>query len=112
MHDAVSTRLMLSIGEWALQTACQQYRTWLDTVVVLPLTLNLSTMELRTPRLLQTLARIVDETGVPASMLQLEIDERVVESGDLERALEQIKQSGFRIALRIGNRDDCAAQSR
>jgi diguanylate cyclase (GGDEF)-like protein len=100
IHDAERARLMLPIGEWVLRTACRQFRAWIDSGLSVPLTLNLSAMQLRDPRLLETVRRVLDETGVPASMLQLAMREGVLWepkfSADL---LTRMKESGLRLAI-------------
>jgi diguanylate cyclase (GGDEF)-like protein/PAS domain S-box-containing protein len=100
IQDAERARLMPAIGEWTLQTACRQYRAWIDSGLAVPLTLNLSSMQLRDPRFLQMLNRILEETGVPAPLLQLEMRENVLWDPKLSQSLlKQMKESGLRLAL-------------
>ncbi|RZI42609.1 bifunctional diguanylate cyclase/phosphodiesterase [Herbaspirillum sp. HC18] len=100
LSDAEHARLMLPIGEWALQTACRQHKKWIDSGLAVPLMLNLSSIQLRDPRLLDTLKRILEETGLPASMLQLEMRESMLWDPKFSRnLLNQMKESGLRLAL-------------
>jgi diguanylate cyclase (GGDEF)-like protein/PAS domain S-box-containing protein len=100
IRDAERARLMLPIGEWALQSACRQYREWIDRGFTAPLTINLSSLQLQDPRFLETLQRIVEETGVPASMLQLEMRESVLWDSKFPKSLlGQMKANGLRLAL-------------
>jgi len=104
LDDAERARLKPSIGEWALRTACQQYKAWFDAGLAAPLTLNLSLMQLRDVRLPDALARILEETGVPSSSLQLEMRESVLWDPKFsKRLLGQLKDRGFRLSLdRVG----------
>jgi diguanylate cyclase (GGDEF)-like protein/PAS domain S-box-containing protein len=100
IDDLERLKLMHPVGEWVLQTACRQYKEWSDAGLAVPLSVNLSPTQLRDPRLLQTLKRILDETGLPASLLQLETHESVL--WDLEfskNLLEQIENTGLHFAL-------------
>ena len=98
--DAERARLMLPIGEWVFRTACRQYKDWIESGCSAPLTLNLSEMQLRDPRLLETLQRIREEIGVPASMLQLEMSERVLWDPKFPKAvLTQMKEGGLLLAI-------------
>jgi predicted signal transduction protein with EAL and GGDEF domain len=100
IQDAERARLMPSIGKWALQTACRQYKKWIDSGLSVPLTLNLSTMQLRDPLLLETLNRTLAEIGLPASMVQLEIHESMLWNPKISKnLLNQMKENGLRLAL-------------
>ncbi|WP_332670723.1 PAS domain S-box protein [Aromatoleum sp.] len=100
LPDAEHAKLMLLIGEWTLQTACRQHKAWVDAGLSVPLTLNLSATQLRDPRLLETLERILEETGLPASMLQLEMRESVLWDPKFSKnLLAQLKERGLRLAL-------------
>ena len=106
IQKAERARLMPSIGEWIFEVACRQYKSWSESGLAAPLILNLSSMQLRDPRFLHTLTRILDETALPASMLQLEIRENAFWDPKCPKSLlEQMKESGFRIAL-----DDFSAE--
>jgi EAL domain-containing protein (putative c-di-GMP-specific phosphodiesterase class I) len=100
IYDLERLRLMRPMGEWVLQTACRQYKEWGDAGLAAPLTVNLSATQLRDPRFLQTLRRILDETGLPASLLQLETQEGVLWDPKFSKnLLEQIEDSGLHFAL-------------
>src|SRR4051812_7758702 len=98
--DAERAGMMPRIGQWTLQSACLQYKKWVEAGLDVPLTLNLSSMQLRDPRLLQDLHRVLEETGLPPSSLQLDLREGTLWdprfSADL---LQKMKDSGLRLAL-------------
>ena len=51
IQEAERAKLMPAIGEWTLQTGCSQHRQWIDSGLAVPLTLNLSSTQLRDPPL-------------------------------------------------------------
>jgi diguanylate cyclase (GGDEF)-like protein/PAS domain S-box-containing protein len=100
IQDAERSKLMPSIGEWTLRTACRQYKEWIDSGLTAPLTLNVSSLQLRDPRFLQTLQRILDETGLPPQLLQLAMREGALWDPKFSKGLlKQMKASGLRLAL-------------
>ncbi|RZI44123.1 PAS domain S-box protein [Herbaspirillum sp. HC18] len=100
IQSAERAKLMPSIGEWTFRTACRQYKEWIDSGFAAPLTLNLSAMQLRDPGFLQTLGQILEETGVPASSLLLEMREGVLRDPKLsKKLLDQMNEAGLHLAL-------------
>ena len=74
IQEAERAKLIPAIGKWTLQSACSQHKPWIDSGLAVPLTLNLSSTQLRDPHFLQMLNRILEETGVPAAAV-LEVRE-------------------------------------
>jgi len=100
IQDAERARLILPIGEWVIRTACTQYKAWIDGGLLVPLTLKLSPTQLRDRRLVETLQRILHETGVPPSMVQLAIREGVLWDPKFPTSLmTQMKEAGLRLAI-------------
>lgn len=100
LQDAEHAKLMLPIGEWTLRIACRQHKAWVDQGLSVPLTLNLSASQLRDSRLLETLMRVLEETGLPASMLQLEMRETTLLDPKFSNSLlRQMKERGLRLAV-------------
>lgn len=100
IRDAERAGLMPSIGEWTLHTACRQHKKWVDAGLVVPLILNVSLQQLRHPRFLQTLKGILKETGVPPSMVQIEMCEGILWDPKLSaNLLKEMKSIGIQLAL-------------
>jgi diguanylate cyclase (GGDEF)-like protein len=99
---AEETGLILSIGEWVLRTACRQAKTWVDEgLPVARIAVNVSGQQFALKEFPQVVAAIVKETGIRASMLELEITESVVMKDEAwaEQALAQLKEQGVMLAI-------------
>ena len=76
---AEETGLIDAIGEWVLRTACGQARRWREKGYrPIRLAVNLSGHQLMQPRFAAAVAQILEETGVSASHLELEITESAI----------------------------------
>ncbi len=99
---AEKTGLIVSIGEWALRQACRQLRYWHDLgYPQLRVAVNLSPRQFCQPNLVDTIARILDETGLAAGNLDLEITEGILlqRSDDNIATLRQLSAMGIQLSL-------------
>ncbi|MBB5357429.1 diguanylate cyclase (GGDEF)-like protein [Rhodanobacter sp. ANJX3] len=75
---AEETGLIVSIGEWVMRTACRQAQEWERQYGLrLRLGVNLSAVQLMEPHLLDTVARVLTDTGLDPDLLELEITESI-----------------------------------
>ncbi len=89
---------IMEIGDWVLKTVCREAATWTQPLMV---AVNVSAVQLYNDNFVQELHRILLETGLPASRLEIEITETALVR-DFNRALttlRQIKALGVRIAM-------------
>jgi EAL domain-containing protein (putative c-di-GMP-specific phosphodiesterase class I) len=99
---AEQTGVMVPIGMWALRTACIQAKAWHDAGFrSLSLAVNLSVTQLQQPDLVARVKHILEETGLPARLLELEITESsAMQSPETSvRTLYDLKKLGIRISL-------------
>jgi EAL domain-containing protein (putative c-di-GMP-specific phosphodiesterase class I) len=99
---AEETGLILGIGEWVLRNACTQAKSWVDEgLPVARMAVNVSGQQFVLRDFPQVVARIIGETGITASMLELEITESVVMKDETwaEQALLQLKELGVMLAI-------------
>jgi diguanylate cyclase (GGDEF)-like protein/PAS domain S-box-containing protein len=99
---AEETGLIVPIGEWVLRSACQQARKWLDEFAVpLPVAVNLSARQFRKQDLLASIQIVLDETGLPNELLELEITEGSLISDPAEAVdvLRGLRAMGVRTAI-------------
>ncbi|OQX13070.1 MAG: hypothetical protein BWK76_16710 [Desulfobulbaceae bacterium A2] len=87
---AEESGLIVAIGEWVLQQACCQARRWLDDGLDLPvLAVNISALQFRQDNLVETVAAILRDSGLPPERLELELTESMLMQ-DLERTLTKL----------------------
>jgi diguanylate cyclase (GGDEF)-like protein len=99
---AEEAALMMGIGSWVLRTACRQVRTWLDAELpVTRIAVNVSLCQLVRGDLSKVVRDALAESGVDASLLELELSERGVLRSDPEilRQLHAIRALGVRLAI-------------
>ena len=94
--------LIIPIGAWVVRTACLQSRAWqLAGLGQLRVAVNLSPRQFTQKGLAQSVAAILDETGLEAHHLELELTESMVMT-DVDTAitiLRDLKQLGVQIAI-------------
>ena len=95
---AEESGLILALGEWVLRTACAEAAGW---PAAMRIAVNLSPAQFSHGDLPGLVRRVLDETGLEAARLELEITEGVLIK-DNERALtilRQLKALGVRITM-------------
>ena len=80
MHIAErSSGMILRIDRWVLREACSQAKTWRDAGLLTErIAINLSAVQLARPELIKDLIGILEETGLPANQLAIEITESML----------------------------------
>ncbi len=94
--------LIVSLGEWVLQTACTQVQSWQSlSLMPLKVSVNLSMRQFQQEKLAQRVGQILDETGLNPKLLVLELTESVLmeDIGATVLILRQLKQLGVEISL-------------
>jgi EAL domain-containing protein (putative c-di-GMP-specific phosphodiesterase class I) len=99
---AEETGLIVPLGLWILREACRHASGWRARFGVdLPVSVNLSGRQLTEPDVVEHVARILEETGLPGRLLGLEVTESVL-MDNLDSAaqkLRRLKDLGVRIAI-------------
>jgi len=95
------TGLIVSVGEWAIGSACRQIAAWRELgLPTPPIAVNLSARQFQED-LRTSVERILSETRVEASLLQFEITESLLmrDPEGATRILQDIKQSGATLSV-------------
>jgi diguanylate cyclase (GGDEF)-like protein len=99
---AEETGLIVPIGEWMLREACRQTRAWLDAGLAPgAVSVNLSVRQFRQEGLVRTVSRVLEETRLNPSQLEMELTESMVmHNVDAAIAILQgLKQLGVALSL-------------
>jgi diguanylate cyclase (GGDEF)-like protein len=101
---AEETGLILPIGNWVLEEACRQIREWqLYRPDAEPITLsvNVSARQFQSPELVETLSRVLADTGFEPRHLKLELTESLM-MRDIDGALARLTMlDGLSVQLAV-----------
>jgi diguanylate cyclase (GGDEF)-like protein/PAS domain S-box-containing protein len=93
--------LLRKLDQWVLRTALTQAASWIAENHTAHVAVNLTAQSLQSPELVDEIAALLKETGVPANNLMIELTEHTalhdrVTTGQI---LQRLKRLGVRIAL-------------
>lgn len=94
--------LIVEIGQWVIQTAVSQLRTWRQQgMTPLQVAVNLSAVQIGQKDLIDMIVRTMDAADVPASSLALEITESVAmkDPARAVKVIDELHCRGFGISL-------------
>ncbi|HKT73115.1 MAG TPA: EAL domain-containing protein [Steroidobacteraceae bacterium] len=99
---AEETGLIVPIGKWVLRTACEQNVAWQrQGLPRLNIAVNLTARQFSDEHLLRDIAATLKETGMEASLLEVEIHEALL-IRDIDKTLQiltALKNMGVKIAI-------------
>jgi diguanylate cyclase (GGDEF)-like protein/PAS domain S-box-containing protein len=100
---AESSGLIVELGHWVLQRACQILQEWSRIPALAPLTLavNISALQFRHPDFVRQVLERVNAAGINPQRLELEITESLL-IDDLEDTIarmQELRQCGIRFSL-------------
>ncbi|MFC5527711.1 EAL domain-containing protein [Rhodanobacter ginsengisoli] len=98
---AEDSGLILPIGAWVLRRACRQARAWQQLGYAIPISVNVSPLQFQHADFYSWLDDVLNESGLDAELLELELTERTVMSGGdaTTSLLRRIKQRGVLLSL-------------
>ncbi|GEB34925.1 hypothetical protein BPA01_45050 [Brevibacillus parabrevis] len=98
---AEETGLIYDIGTWTLREACKQMKKWHSAGgPLIPVSVNLSSRQFHQANLVEYIRDILQETGLEAKYLELEITESMMMDADLStEILNKLNDFGVKISL-------------
>ena len=94
--------LINEVGEWVLQTACEQVRRW-HAMDFEPMRMgvNVSAQQFEDPMLIEKIRSALKETRLPPEFLEIELTESCLMSdpGEAGALLRELREVGVRIAI-------------
>jgi diguanylate cyclase (GGDEF)-like protein/PAS domain S-box-containing protein len=99
---AESSGLIIKIGEWVLNAACRQNKSWQDAgLESIPISVNVSVKQFRNGHIIKNVRDILKETGLDPQYLELEITESIVveDVENITRMLVDLKDMGIKLAI-------------
>jgi len=98
---AEETGIIIPIGEWVLRTACKQMKQWHNEgLPKLRVAVNLSIRQFYQQNLIEMVQGILQETGLSAEYLELEVTESMMMNMDhTKKTLDGLKELGIEIAI-------------
>ncbi|MFL6199247.1 MAG: putative bifunctional diguanylate cyclase/phosphodiesterase [Thermoanaerobaculia bacterium] len=95
------TGMTNAVDLWVLKTACREISEWHKDGADVRVAVNLSARPFQRPDLLDRIQEVLAETGLPPSMLQLEITETLaMQNAEASQSvLRGLKELGIRIAI-------------
>ena len=94
--------LMPSIGEWVLRSACVQAKIWHDSInPSLTIAVNISPSQFREKPFLDTVKKILAETGVNPNKLEFEVTENLIldNSSEIISRMHELKALGIKLSM-------------
>lgn len=96
-----SCGLMVTVGHWVLEESCRQLAAWQERGITLPLSVNLSALQLMHPNMVSDMLELLNRYRIQPGMLILEVTEsrRIDDPNAAVAILRPLRNAGVRIAL-------------
>ncbi|MGH2317029.1 bifunctional diguanylate cyclase/phosphodiesterase [Planococcus sp. SE5232] len=93
---------IVPIGKWVLQKACSQNKAWQEQgILPFKICVNISTIQLQHPNFVDAVKEVLEETGLAAEWLELEVTEGILleDTVKLQESLRNLKKLGVSISI-------------
>jgi diguanylate cyclase (GGDEF)-like protein len=92
---------IIAIGDWVLETACQQIKNWEPMYGAVPIAVNVSARQLQEETYVERVLSIIKKYDVDPKLVELEITETVLmkEFDESFFALKQLRDHGITISV-------------
>ncbi len=100
---AEESELIIMMGDWVLETACEQLKSWEANHLTrsLKLAVNVSSRQFHQPKFVQRVAHIIKNSGIDPTLLKLELTEGLILTNieDSVKKMLAIKSLGVCLSL-------------
>lgn len=98
---AEESGLMIPLGDWILREACRTAARWRAESWEIGLSVNFTARQIAAPRFVESVAAVLEETGLPPHALTLEVKEEVLveDGGQNVDRLSSLRDLGVRLAI-------------
>jgi diguanylate cyclase (GGDEF)-like protein/PAS domain S-box-containing protein len=99
---AEETGLIVRLGEWVMEAACRECRSWQKRgLELVRVAVNVSALEFARPNFVENVLAILDRSGMPSDLLDLELTETMLmrDIEDSVRKMSRLRARGIRISV-------------
>jgi EAL domain-containing protein (putative c-di-GMP-specific phosphodiesterase class I) len=98
---AEESGLMIPLGDWVLREACAEVARWRESSWDIGVSVNFTARQVAAPRFVESVAEVLEETGLPPHALTLEVKEEVLveDAGQNVERLSALRDLGVRLAI-------------
>lgn len=101
---AEESGLIMPLGDWILKRAILQAKEWLDAGITdssFTIAVNASAMQMQTANLVNLMESLLEETGLPARCIDLELTESLLMSNisETQTLLKRLKDMGIQLSI-------------
>jgi len=95
------SRLVVPVGRWVLETACQKLRELTDAGHDIRMAVNVSAVQFESDDLIDAVSHALSRYGVDPQLLELELTESVLmrDTARVNRLLAHLKSTGVRLSI-------------
>ncbi|MFC5459142.1 EAL domain-containing protein [Massilia niabensis] len=89
---AEESGLIVEIGDWVVREACRQAQAWVDAgLPPVTVSVNVSARQFEEARLVERVARALDDSGLRPELLELEVTESLI-MRDLQKSVAKMRE--------------------
>jgi diguanylate cyclase (GGDEF)-like protein len=101
INIAEETGMIVTIGPWVLRKACEQGARWMGQDRPIRIAVNVSGLEFARIDFVESVAATLQETGLPGSLLELEVTESTIllDVGDTAKSFSRLRELGVSLAI-------------
>ncbi|MFC5601996.1 putative bifunctional diguanylate cyclase/phosphodiesterase [Sporosarcina koreensis] len=98
---AEETKIILPLGEWILREACRQAAEWKrQGCSPVRIAVNMSTVQLEDPEIIETIKRILFEEKVEPELIEIELTETsFADRDEMRETIQWIRDFGMHVAI-------------